>query len=730
MGIPIDASAYADGRLYTIPCPAHGGDDPNCNVQMKSDGWMLKCWSRGCEYGEIAKGMGLDLRGRPLGQDRYAVAVYKRPNRRNPDGVRVSYRRDYPRDFADGEPCPYRAGGGAECGRMDVHKHIWTSRGKRKDTRVLFWGVDSPENELVVVEGEKAAARLSRAATTESITPVTCIGGAESPGLSDWSAVRDRRVLIFPDNDVAGAKFAAGVAALVRGAGAVGVRIVDVSGLPEKGDAADVADAGELLGMIADASDYDGEMAESVFGVRSRSTHAFKGVEVDELIRAGVDSLASGGDWAYLAGEFHQRGEIAGGWRWAAQTDDWVEHRISQEINAVSGVVLGGNHYARARREFSAAATTKANDAMVLAASERLRAVNLDSGELLEGTVYGGERVWTSGGEIVREKLGGRDFTLMARGYALPSAPRPTPKFDRFLSQVTGGSSEDALAIRQSVGMTLMGDKRPQVMIGFIGKGGSGKGTFTHIATALVGGGGQIAAYNAPSNLSGFGLQKAIGKSIVLFADIPARPSRNPERYDEGLAIMKELIADDPVGIDRKHRSPLSVRLPGVVWAATNFSFAFARGAEDAEAWERRLRIHRFTANYVERNPDLADEIIAEELPSIALRCMLDYAEGGLSETPAMARELSLAMANHESDLREWIDSAVIADAGGHVLKADLKGAYAVHLGRIPDRGEVMTLNRLVKGMAARDNSRTFYGVRLASSSQAGGGFVNIDELG
>ena len=105
----------------------------------------------------------------------------------------------------------------------------------------------NPSAAVIVTEGEAKAGRLERIGCT-----VTTSGSSSSADGADWSPLRGRRVLIWPDNDAAGAKYAQAVAAKLQGIAAE-VRIIDVSrlSLPPKGDAVEWLEAHP--GATADA---------------------------------------------------------------------------------------------------------------------------------------------------------------------------------------------------------------------------------------------------------------------------------------------------------------------------------------------------------------------------------------------------------------------------------------------------------------------------------------------
>lgn len=90
-------------------------------------------------------------------------------------------------------------------------------------------------NLVVVVEGENKADALAALDL-----PATTSGACTSANRTDWSPLRGRNCLIWPDNDAAGRKYAEEVTALLRVLNC-SIEIIDVAhlGLPEKGDAVD-----------------------------------------------------------------------------------------------------------------------------------------------------------------------------------------------------------------------------------------------------------------------------------------------------------------------------------------------------------------------------------------------------------------------------------------------------------------------------------------------------------
>lgn len=92
---------------------------------------------------------------------------------------------------------------------------------------------------VYVVEGEKTA----DAARSIGLMATTSPHGSESATKADWSPMAGRDVVIFPDHDKAGEKYASDVTTLCMAAGAKSVRVIRLAdlwaGMPEGGDMAD-----------------------------------------------------------------------------------------------------------------------------------------------------------------------------------------------------------------------------------------------------------------------------------------------------------------------------------------------------------------------------------------------------------------------------------------------------------------------------------------------------------
>ena len=136
----------------------------------------------------------------------------------------------------------------------------WRWQGFGND-RTLY-GLDQlkpkPDVSVLVVEGEKTAEAAKSLFPDYAV--VTWSGGCGSVHKSDWSVLKDRNVVIWPDNDQPGLKAAAKITEILNQQGNDRVTIIDLpSTLPHKWDLADQIpeglDAKEILHQSLEKQD-------------------------------------------------------------------------------------------------------------------------------------------------------------------------------------------------------------------------------------------------------------------------------------------------------------------------------------------------------------------------------------------------------------------------------------------------------------------------------------------
>jgi len=238
----VPAMAQPDRREWRGGCPVHNGRDENFSVDPSTG--MAFCHSQ-CSRGWDVIGLEMELGGvdfpkakaevfrilgRPLPswQDRDVEATFDYTDESGKllyQVVRKTGKRFMQRHPVDGQP-----------GRW-----IW-GLGKSKPVPFQLPRVAASKAVIAVTEGEKDAIALTRAGWV-----ATCNNGGAGnfkPELALYFAGKD--VAIFPDNDEPGRKHAESVAKILH-AVANSVRIVEMPGLPLKGDVSDFLASGKTV---------------------------------------------------------------------------------------------------------------------------------------------------------------------------------------------------------------------------------------------------------------------------------------------------------------------------------------------------------------------------------------------------------------------------------------------------------------------------------------------------
>ncbi len=144
---------------------------------------------------------------------------------------------------ADGRliACVYRydGAGGKEFRPRDVRSRAM----RAPDPRPLY---NQPQiesaSQVILVEGEKAADAL----IWEGMVATTAMNGANAPvEKTDWAPLKNKQVVIWPDNDEAGQAYARRAAEVIANSGATSVTILHLpEDKPEKWDAFDAIEDG------------------------------------------------------------------------------------------------------------------------------------------------------------------------------------------------------------------------------------------------------------------------------------------------------------------------------------------------------------------------------------------------------------------------------------------------------------------------------------------------------
>lgn len=273
-----DAKQTSKG--YSARCPAHEDRRASLSIAEGDDGRALVHCHAGCKAEAICAAVGLTVLDlMPTGDTLRVNAVNVNGNRSKarktalplthngkPTGKTFATARDAVAELerrhgarsalwtyhdAAGEPVGVVVRWNLSDGQKDIrpvarHGGGWRIGGM-PEPRPLYGLPDLADAKRVYVcEGEKTADAVRALGLTATTSPHGC----ESPGKADWGPLADKEIIILPDNDPPGRKYADTVAELlVKLTPAPVVKVVELpdvpdgSPMPKGGDAVDWIDA-------------------------------------------------------------------------------------------------------------------------------------------------------------------------------------------------------------------------------------------------------------------------------------------------------------------------------------------------------------------------------------------------------------------------------------------------------------------------------------------------------
>ncbi|WP_277888384.1 DNA primase family protein [Escherichia coli] len=199
------------------------------------------------------------------------------------------------------------------------------------------------------------------------------------------------------------------------------------------------------------------------------------------------------------------------------------------------------------------------------------------------------------------------------------------PNFHKWLEHAAGKDPRKMMRICAALYMIMANRYDWQMFIEATGDGGSGKSTFTHIASLLAGKQNTVSAEMTSLDDAG-GRAQVVGSRLIVLAD-------QPKYTGEGTGI-KKITGGDPVEINPKYEKRFTTIIRAVVLATNNDPMIFT---ERAGGVSRRRVIFRFD-NIVredEKDKELPEKIAAE-IPVIIRRLLANFAD------PEKARALLL----------------------------------------------------------------------------------------
>ncbi len=234
-------------RGWQVRCPAHTDKRPSLSVDVGENGKVLVHCHAGCTPEDIAAKLGLRLKDlMPADGNKTVGPVATYDYKDQADRVVFRVVRFPPKEFRQ---CRPDGKGGWK----------WNLRGVKRVLYRLPELLAAPAEEPVfIAEGEKDCDRLR----SLGLVATTNSGGAGKWGAGLGEPLRGRHVVILPDNDKPGREHANKVAAALKSVAAT-VKVVNLDGLPEKGDVSDWLDAGNTADQLCALAEAMPEAADA-----------------------------------------------------------------------------------------------------------------------------------------------------------------------------------------------------------------------------------------------------------------------------------------------------------------------------------------------------------------------------------------------------------------------------------------------------------------------------------
>ena len=255
------------GAGWSARCPAHDDRRASLSVSDGDDGRALVKCHAGCTFDAIVSALG--LMPRDLMPANTASIATRGGNGSTPpetfptdrDAVAALTRKHgqptatWTYEDGHGEPVGHvlrwdQSGGGKTFRPVSRHGTSWRIGGM-PTPRPLYRLPDLSEAQRVyVTEGEKAADALCSVGLVATTSP----HGSKSANKADWIPLAGREVVIMPDNDGAGRRYADDVARLLaKLKPPPTVKVLHLPGLPAGGDAVEYLAARRTEGLDDDA---------------------------------------------------------------------------------------------------------------------------------------------------------------------------------------------------------------------------------------------------------------------------------------------------------------------------------------------------------------------------------------------------------------------------------------------------------------------------------------------
>ncbi len=679
------------GDGYKARCPCH--DDHNPSLSVKMNGRLLLHCFAGCPYDHIIAA--LHLTPEPSSGPRQIVATYAY---RDAAGVEVRQKIRYaPKDFrirhrGEAGEWIYKAGPGPA-----VLYRLPELRSAIAQGATIF-----------VVEGEKDCDRLAAG----GLTATTNIEGATKPDQkAKWrreyiaQLAGAARVVLLPDHDEPGRAHMQTLAHALRGQVSE-VRMLELPGLPDKGDVSDWLNQGhtvaELLALMEQApaptknerrkppADHGETHAKAIETLKlptvSPCTHLANSHRIRHYYQGQI-WYALGIGWVMWTGKFWRpdptsEGSIATGFV------DGLSRRIAEEASIATRKASEEADTERRKNLMAQAEALmkwaiQSENERTIAAGLKLtkHALLIEYGDLNRDpwlfNVQNGTLNLRTG--CLRPHNPTDLITFIAPVEYDPNATCPT--WERFLSEVFAGDPDMVAFIQRAVGWSLTGVVKERALFFLYGDTGkNGKTTLVEAFMKLIGDCGE-SSYGYGRKVGADTFMKSKNhednqrKAATLAGPRFVCTSEVDEEHRLNEQLIKDITGGDTIEGRRLYQEAFTFKPQFKPWMYGNHKPEI-RGTDDA-IWSR-VRLVPFEVSFKGREDlDLADKLEGElsGILNWAIQGCLDWQHNGL-QPPAKVQAATQAYREEMDVFGPFISECCVLHPHAEVKTSDLWIAY------------------------------------------------------
>lgn len=542
-----------------------------------------------------------------------------------------------------------------------------------------------PDRPVLICEGEKACDAAREFAT--NYTVISWPGGAQAVRKVDWSPLKKKKVLIWPDADEAGKNAAKVIGALINEK-ASAVKVLNVDDMPDGWDAADSGFTEPEFKKWAKQRAHDWQPPElpqlpaTAIAVQSAEQQprfndepqaiyvvfASMPMRTAELFKA---TRPSGGRIIYWRGQFY----AWRGFKYAAVDEVAIEQQLYSFLSMCK------TWKAKDDDTLIAFHPKKSHIADVMHALRAVSYADLPEPQCWidehDGDPHPGQILAFKNGFLnlsTRELTPATDrlFVISALDFDYnPEAATPWTWLE-FLAEIWNCDTQSQNCLSEVFGYLLTDRTEQQKMFMFIGPPRSGKGTILRILESLIGPSNRVSPSLAGIGTN-FGLEPLIGKRLALISDARLSGKSDQQPIVENLL---RISGEDAVTIDRKRISMWSGTL------STRFVFAaneLPQFSDSSAALANRFVLFKFTKSFLGKEDKSLTHRLLAELPGILLWALdgLDrLTQRGYFTEPESARDLSAQFIEQTSPVRTFAAEMCIIKEDSEVAKDELFKAW------------------------------------------------------